>query len=115
MQVQSPVGKFPLKVRRVRVERRGVSVDAALGAWPAEVTFERSDVVVAVGALLALVLSFLLGRASAAPRDVWPLPATNGHAKRFARLRTLRGAAAEPVEERSRLRKATARLYPDFL
>ena len=64
MQVRSPVGTFPLKVRRVRLQRGGVSLDTTLGAWASEVRFGRSDVGLLSVAVGALMLSFLAGRAS---------------------------------------------------
>jgi len=64
MQVQSPVGTFPLKVRRVRIQDGAVRVDTALGAWASEVRFDRADAPLVGAALGTLVLSFLAGRAS---------------------------------------------------
>jgi hypothetical protein len=64
MQVQSPVGRFPLRVRRVRLRGGALRVDTALGAWNAEVTFDRGDLALAGSALVALVVAYGLGRAS---------------------------------------------------
>jgi hypothetical protein len=65
MQVQSPVGTFPLTVRRIRLRRDGLALDTSLGAWSSEVKLERSDARLLGAAISTLLLAFLVGRASA--------------------------------------------------
>ena len=65
MQVQSPVGTFPLRVAGVRLEGRSVKVDTYLGAWRSEVTLDRADARLVAAACAVLVLVFTLGRRSA--------------------------------------------------
>ena len=65
MQVQSPVGTFPLRVAGVRFQGSSLKVDAYLGAWRSEVTLDRSDAPLAAAALGLLALVFALGRRSA--------------------------------------------------
>jgi hypothetical protein len=65
MQVQSPVGTFPLRFAGVRLQGRSLRVDTRLGAWRSEVTLERSDAPLAAAALGLLALVYALGRRSA--------------------------------------------------
>ncbi len=65
MQVQSPVGTFPLRVAGVRLQRGSLKVDTYLGAWRSEVTVDRSDARLAVAVLGLLAIVFALGRRSA--------------------------------------------------
>jgi hypothetical protein len=58
------VGRFPLRVKRVRLHNGRVRVDTALGAWTSEVSFDRSDTTLAGGVLGALLAAFALGRVS---------------------------------------------------
>ena len=52
MRVSSPIGDFPFEARRLRVDRDGLVVEGAMGAWPA--TIERPA-----------------GRATAWPYKLW--------------------------------------------
>jgi len=65
MQVQSPVGTFPLRVAGVRLHGRSLKVDTYLGAWRSEVTLDRSDVRLAAALVGLLALVFAVGRRSA--------------------------------------------------
>ena len=64
MQVQSPVGTFPLRVAGVRLDGRTLKLETYLGAWRSEVTLDRSDAPLAAAALGLLALAFALGRRS---------------------------------------------------
>jgi hypothetical protein len=65
MQVQSPVGTFPLRVAGVRLQGGSLKVDTYLGAWRSEVTLDRRDARLAAAAFGFLALVFVLGRRSA--------------------------------------------------
>jgi hypothetical protein len=65
MQVQSPVGSFPLRVAGVRLQGRSLKVDTYLGAWRSEVTLDRTDARLAAVVFGLLALVFALGRRSA--------------------------------------------------
>jgi hypothetical protein len=43
MRVSSPIGDLPFVPERVRVSRDGVEIDGAMGAWPAHVHLDASD------------------------------------------------------------------------
>jgi hypothetical protein len=43
MRVSSPIGDLPFEPRRVRLVRGGVELEGAMGAWPARVRVEPSD------------------------------------------------------------------------
>ena len=68
MRVQSPVGTFPVGVRRVRFTLRGPAIDASMGAWRSEVTFDRTDLPVAAMVLAAAALLVAAGRATSGHR-----------------------------------------------
>ena len=65
MQVQSPVGTFPLRLVGVRLQGHSLKVDTYLGAWRSEVTLDRSDARLAAAVFALLGLAFALGRTSA--------------------------------------------------
>jgi len=74
MKVSSPVGDFPFEPRSLRYEQAGLVVEGAMGAWPATIRIEPSDIPVilrliprpllaGLGGIGALVLvRWLLGR-----------------------------------------------------
>jgi hypothetical protein len=43
MKVASPIGDFPFEVSRLVTTRRGVTVHGCMGAWPARVEVDVSD------------------------------------------------------------------------
>ncbi len=43
MRVSSPIGDLPFVPRRVTVSRLGIEIDGAMGAWPAQVNIDASD------------------------------------------------------------------------
>ena len=58
MKVSSPIGELPFEPRRLRLSRHGLDIDGAMGAWPAHVHVDASDLP-ALGRLLPLrALSF---------------------------------------------------------
>jgi hypothetical protein len=65
MQVQSPVGTFPLRLAGVRLKGRTLRIDTYLGAWRSEVTLDRSDARLAAATAAIVALVFALGRRSA--------------------------------------------------
>lgn len=69
MRVLSPVGTFPVRMKGLRRKGRSVVIDADMGVWHSEVSLERRDGLVIVGALVAFVAVFVaamrLGRRSA--------------------------------------------------
>ncbi len=44
MKVSSPVGDLPFKPTRIRVKNGSIHLDGAMGAWPAHVQIEISDI-----------------------------------------------------------------------
>lgn len=53
MKVSSPIGELPFAPQRLRLSRRGLDIDGAMGAWPAHVHVDASDLP-ALGRLLPL-------------------------------------------------------------
>jgi hypothetical protein len=43
MRVSSPIGDLPFEAQHIRLSRRGLHIDGAMGAWPAHVHVEPSD------------------------------------------------------------------------
>jgi hypothetical protein len=43
MKVDSPVGRFPYAPERLRLKRTGLLIEGHMGAWPARVEVEPSD------------------------------------------------------------------------
>jgi hypothetical protein len=43
VRVSSPIGDLPFEPRRVRLVRGGVELEGAMGAWPARVRVDASD------------------------------------------------------------------------
>lgn len=43
MKVSSPIGDLPLQMNRMRLTRRGLVVDASMGAWPARIEVSPKD------------------------------------------------------------------------
>ncbi len=68
MRVKSPVGTFPLRVAKPRIDKGGLRVPAAMGVWASEVTFDRGDTPIAAAVVGLLAGAFLLGRYTA-PRS----------------------------------------------
>lgn len=62
MRVKSPVGTFPVRIARPRIDKQGLRVPAAMGVWTSEVTFDRDDTPIAVAIIGSLAAAFLLGR-----------------------------------------------------
>ena len=69
MQVLSPVGAFPLRLQRARVDSKGIVIDTEMGVWRSEVRLDRGDALLAVAAAAALALSFTAGRVTAYRRS----------------------------------------------
>jgi hypothetical protein len=65
MEVLSPVGRFPLRLRSAAVTDGGVTQRADHGAWRSEVRLGRDDLPLVGACLGSLVVAFVLGRASA--------------------------------------------------
>jgi len=59
MKVSSPIGDLPFEAKRIRIKDRKVQIDGVMGAWPAKVVIEASDVP-SILKLLARPLFFLL-------------------------------------------------------
>ena len=59
MKVSSPIGDLPFEAKRLRIKDRKVQIDGVMGAWPAKVVIEASDVP-SILKLLARPLFFLL-------------------------------------------------------
>lgn len=62
MQVQSPVGTFPLRITGVRIDGGVPRLQTAMGVWRSEVALDRSDAPLLLAAAAALTAAFLLGR-----------------------------------------------------
>jgi hypothetical protein len=61
VKVSSPIGELPFEPRRLRLSRRGLDIDGVMGAWPAHVHVDASDLP-ALGRLLPLrPLAFAAG------------------------------------------------------
>ena len=43
MKVSSPIGELPFEPQRVSVTRRGIEISGVMGAWPAHVHLDTSD------------------------------------------------------------------------
>ena len=61
MKVSSPVGELPFEPLRVRVSRRGLDIDGAMGAWPARVHIDFSDLPPLARLLPLRTLAFAAG------------------------------------------------------
>ena len=61
MKVSSPIGELPFEPRRVRVSRRGLDIDGAMGAWPAHVHIDFSDLPPLARLLPLRALAFAAG------------------------------------------------------
>jgi len=59
MKVSSPIGDLPFEAKRIRFKGRKVQIDGVMGAWPAKVVIEASDVP-SILKLLARPIFFLL-------------------------------------------------------
>ena len=44
MKVSSPIGDLPFEPRSMRFSRRGIELDGVMGAWPAKVEIDGSDI-----------------------------------------------------------------------
>jgi hypothetical protein len=64
MEVVSPVGSFPLRLRSARIRDGKVRVNADMGAWRSEVGLGREDLPLVAACAAVLAVVFLLGRAS---------------------------------------------------
>jgi hypothetical protein len=43
MRVSSPIGDLPFEAQHLRLSRRGLDIDGAMGAWPAHVHVDCRD------------------------------------------------------------------------
>ena len=68
MQVLSPVGTFPLRLQRARIDSKGLAIETEMGAWRSEVRLDRHDAALAAAVAGALALSFSIGRVTARGR-----------------------------------------------
>ena len=68
MQVLSPVGTFAIRPTGIAVNRDGVVLHVAMGAWRSRVVFDRRDLPLAAAAIGVAGLLFTMGRASAGRR-----------------------------------------------
>ena len=57
MKIQSPVGNFPFDIKRIRFHRRGLVVNASMGAWPATLDASYGDVLAIAGRLLRVAMT----------------------------------------------------------
>ena len=57
MKVNSPVGEFPFRVKDVSLKDGRLNLEGSMGAWPARVLIDRSD----VPSLLRLAPKVVLG------------------------------------------------------
>jgi hypothetical protein len=64
MQVQSPVGVFPLHVRRAVLKDGSVVIKTSMGAWESEVRMGREDLPLFASIAVIVGLAFLLGRST---------------------------------------------------
>jgi hypothetical protein len=60
MKVSSPVGEFPFEPTRLEVDDSGLVVHGLMGAWPATVRVERSDLPVLVRLIPPPALAILI-------------------------------------------------------
>jgi hypothetical protein len=65
MEVLSPVGRFPLKLRSASLASGRVKLRADLGAWRSEVFLGREDLPLVGGCVGCVAAAFVLGRVSA--------------------------------------------------
>ncbi|MEI6449376.1 MAG: hypothetical protein WCP98_05410 [Actinomycetes bacterium] len=71
--MSSPIGDLPFKPTRLRYASRGLEVEGVMGAWPAKVQLDASDVpaivaLVRVPLALAFAAAALLGMVRLAAR-----------------------------------------------
>ena len=64
MRVRSPVGHFPLRFKGIDLDKERVSFRISMGSWPAEVSLDRFDLPLLLGAIGLLFAVFKLGRMS---------------------------------------------------
>jgi hypothetical protein len=64
MEVLSPVGTFPMRVRSARVHGGRLRIGTEMGAWKSEVTIGREDAGLVAACVGGLVAAFLLGRST---------------------------------------------------
>ena len=62
MKVTSPIGEMPFTPKRTRISRRGITIEGAMGAWPARVTVGAADLpgILRVAALPLIILVALV-------------------------------------------------------
>jgi hypothetical protein len=65
MEITSPIGELPFEVTEVRIGRRGLRLDGAMGAWPTEVLIPWSDLPTLAGRGLRPALPYLTTVAAA--------------------------------------------------
>jgi hypothetical protein len=65
VQVQSPVGEFPVALVGVKLDGPVPRVQLAMGAWRSHVSFDRGDLPLLVALVTILALVFVGGRRSA--------------------------------------------------
>lgn len=51
MKVSSPIGELPFEPRRITFSRAGIDINGAMGAWPAHVHIDVSDLAALAGLL----------------------------------------------------------------
>lgn len=74
MRVSSPIGDLPFEPRRLRYASKGLEIEGVMGAWPAKVQVDASDVpaivrMVRVPLAVALTIAMLLGLVRLASRN----------------------------------------------
>jgi hypothetical protein len=67
MKVTSPVGDFPFEIKRVRTRSTMMTIQGSMGAWPASIQIEPSD----VPALLRLAPAMVFGLSRVAVRRIF--------------------------------------------
>jgi hypothetical protein len=73
MKVSSPIGDLPFEPRHLHLSSRGLEVEGAMGAWPAKVQVDMSDIpalarLLRVPLVIGVVVTALLGLAQVARR-----------------------------------------------
>jgi hypothetical protein len=62
VEVQSPVGTFPLRLSGVKIDSGGLRVRTTMGAWRSEVRLGREDAPMIAAVLGSWILTYLWGR-----------------------------------------------------
>lgn len=61
MKVSSPIGDLPFKPTRLQVKDKSIHMDGSMGAWPAHVQIEVSDMLDIAYLLRYILLALLTG------------------------------------------------------